>query len=790
MSIQPSKRLLSATIWLVASSAACASATDHERGERARAMSEADTKDTWQLEWFGALGQRIVNGTSVVRPFASLLPAVVFYADSSDPGGVKLRWTWLTGEHVPPNDIALSSDIASGPSAVLTDVPGVARVFYGDSSGRLWYVDVTMYDFPFFGGGSLNPPTPQLLSGPGLLASAPSAIYQGNNTYSVFYRGANGHLTESRHVGTDPWWGAPIDLGTPAASAPSAIYRPSSGNINLFYTTTNGKLGESWFDGTSWAYVGDHGLAATASAPTALVSPDETRVDVFFQAPWNNPRFALFTSFNQQTWTSTAGWGSPIERTTDLFPPYAAWDPQHVLGTDYVGELASASPREVRITRTLDLVTPQGTETFGFSQSRSTGITGSSIPADIHDSGNATSALVSFDPNADLLIFDMDSSGAGFRAPSFLDLNPPFFPQWRLLPYTYDGRGPAQTVDLKDWNLWGNRWGAGNAGHMPIRTIRSYDHGVCWAHVGLNALASRFLGAFNKFPGPLTDCTGARFSIEVGVGAMLATADVSDTLATGALSDQLFWDIQISGDARVTFSPGICGPFGLGVDTRMTHGIYIDQPTGGPPGAARVALSDFVVIDGGALGLRSPGSDEGMFNTCQGLAWNTDSCLLRGFPKELLSQINSSFVIPQIGGWISQPLPLSPADIPLLPTCKTDADCTNVGPEDGCFFPQMPYKLIGSAVASFPVNKALADQNIGVCVNRLEPKRVNIRPDGVDIVLIDDARDKQTGLVRLLAPRSGGTVQCASAPPSPTDPINDLLFETMHEATQSAYIRN
>lgn len=225
----------------------------------------------------------------------------------------------------------------------------------------------------------------------------------------------------------------------------------------------------------------------------------------------------------------------------------------------------------------------------------------------------------------------------------------------------------------------------------------------------------------------------------------------------------MFWELSIHGNPYVKIA-GVCDSFGLGLDTRMTNGFYV-QPQGS--GGARVKMLNFQLFDSTALGKGGPGWDENYVN----------NSLKNDLPTTVENTINQSFAIPQIAGWALFPRPLSKDHIDLLPTCTKSSDCSaNAGPEDGCFFPTQDNPLSPQVVA-WDTNKQLADSHTGVCINRLQPKRVNITPRGVDIVLAESTFDPLYRTINTVS-SGGGALQCVK-PPAPVNPATQLEYHTL-----------
>lgn len=364
--------------------------------------------------------------------------------------------------------------------------------------------------------------------------------------------------------------------------------------------------------------------------------------------------------------------------------------------------------------------------TLHFPGGVSSGITAiPGLPSDVYWNG-AASAQLSLDARSETYVFDGDSEtyAGGLRAASLFDTSPPPAHHYAALPY-------ATSVAL--------------SGVGPIQTVRRYDHGLCYASVGYDTLDNGFAAAVNR---SLSSCPGAAYSVRTRTAPIFVTnptADGAPTTAVG-LSDQIFFDLTVTGTTMLSVN-GKCTvvPLSLALDTRLQTGLAVVP---GPGGAGtRVTLAGFQLLDGDALGARSPGFDENQANS------QISSSFQASFP----GQINSSFALPDFGALVGTLLPIT--DESQLTTCSSDAEClAAVGPEDGCFHPSTDDgKMLSPLVVSWIVNKQLHDDGKGVCVRRLEPKRVNVTPTGLEIVLVDDPADPQYQIVHAYAQLAGSS---------------------------------
>jgi hypothetical protein len=787
-------RLCSCLGVVIAMTCACTALVPEEDGERVAGTQQA-LGSAWEIDRYGLVTASTPTGVSVVTTGQGR-PTTLFWADATDPSSAPtLKWTRVDDALSRSLcTIPLPTPIEFGPSAVATADPNVVRVFYGDAAGTLWFVD---QDVRNPGPWCYPIGTPVKLSNPGLIDSAPAAVFEGGDGYSVFYKAPNGVLTRARHRSGQTWWDAPESLGVTITSAPTAVIWPNHGNMmNVFYRNSAGELAEHWWSGV-WHNVGSKG-AGIRGAPSAVRALDDSRLDVYFDntAPPSipGPVFAP-PRLARLTYTWTAGWALQPER---LYPgsqpglpdgvgaPYAAWDQDHVFGIRS-GGLVGVAPREQRMTRKVDAVTPKETTRFSFSAVRSSSITGGSFPTEIRDGAPTIELLSELDPRSSLVLLTDDTygtSGVPYSAPglwvhSFFDKDWGIIPRWVEVPYTYPGNGPAQTIDLTHWN-----WGVA----QPIRTMRVYDHGECYAHVGLSSLFDEVFSEMSRKGGTFSqdDCLYAEYDLRLGLSPRLYTSPWPATDLGAETFDSLQWDIQVTGDIRVKFLAS-CLAFGLGLDTRLTHGFSIVPAPGGA--GTRVELSRFTVTDGKELGQRAPGYNEDMINFCTGIN-TTDNCFRDKFPKEFASKINSRMIMPQLGLWaLSSPtLPLAAGKIDELPLCDSDKDCTTGGPEDGCFFTNLGKNEIPSTdVLSWELIQELDKSGKGLCVSRLEPKRVNITPGAVDIVLAENANDPHFALLKLLGTVSS-TIKCSSAPQTATDPYVDTGGEFLMQLDREEHV--
>jgi hypothetical protein len=263
----------------------------------------------------------------------------------------------------------------------------------------------------------------------------------------------------------------------------------------------------------------------------------------------------------------------------------------------------------------------------------------------------------------------------------------------------------------------------------------------------------------------LTSCSQSIIRAGTEVGPLLRSAAASNTVPiTGSpVQDELVWDLQADGSLYTGAGSDCSIRFAIGLDTRIIHGAGVVAAKKG----TRIQLTELQLLTGtsiGGAGGRPPGFAEGQIN---------DS-LRSDFPKNLTSQVLSFLTIPTPTGaalnlWKNGK---TVTDYNDLNTCKQDSDCpTIIGPEDGCFHPSdteslMPLLVDGSVDSDLRKNK------LGACVWRLEPKRVNIHPQGVDVILISDPSDPQYQTVQTLASlKPGGPLFCTAPPTMPLNPL-------------------
>lgn len=406
--------------------------------------------------------------------------------------------------------------------------------------------------------------------------------------------------------------------------------------------------------------------------------------------------------------------------------------------------------------RTIELTPAANADkyTFHFLVGTSTAITGSvAIPPEFYEGAAAASALTTLDSNSDAYILDGDSTLAngGLRGPTFFDEPGMNAPSWAHLPYTHADDGPAQTVPLE------------RAWPLPIRTVRVYDVGYCFARVPYQKLSDTAEGALQY---NLSKCSTSLGRVAVEVGPLLrSVAATSDSPLTGAPSqDELVWDMSFDGTLYTGLGSDCSVRYAVGLDTRLVHGFSVVADTKG----TRVTLTNFQVLTGKDIdgaGGRPPGFAENQIN----------NSLRDSFPKNFKNSITTSLTIPTPTGaalnlWKANKLVTDYNDLNI---CRDDSDCpTIIGPEDGCFHPNDDEQLSG-ALVDFNVNQDLRKNNYGACVWRLEPKRINVHPTGIDIVLISDPSDTQYMTVSTLAAvSSSGLLVCTAPPKMPIDPLS------------------
>lgn len=410
---------------------------------------------------------------------------------------------------------------------------------------------------------------------------------------------------------------------------------------------------------------------------------------------------------------------------------------------------ANLAPRTVELTpaETADRYT------FHFLVGTSTAVTGNAaIPAEFYEGAARGTALTTLDSNSDAYILDGDSSltRGGLRGPTFFDELGMTAPSWAHLPYTYADNGPAQKVPLQE------------AWPLPIQTLRVYDVGYCYARIPYQLLADQAEGALQS---RLSSCSSSLGRVAVEVGPLLRSAPATtDVPITGTpVQDELVWDVAFDGVLYTGAGSDCSLRYDIGLDTRMIHSFSVVTAKKG----TRVELTNFQLLTGkdiGGAGGRPPGFAEGQIN----------NNLRDNFPKNFRDSITSSLTIPTPTGgalniWKNHMVVTDYNDLNL---CHQDSECpTIIGPEDGCFHPTDSESLSGALVAG-GVNDDLRKNNYGVCVWRLEPKRVNVHPRGIDIVLIDNPTDTQYMTVSTLAALNSGTLFCTAAPPMPMDPLS------------------
>jgi hypothetical protein len=203
---------------------------------------------------------------------------------------------------------------------------------------------------------------------------------------------------------------------------------------------------------------------------------------------------------------------------------------------------------------------------------------------------------------------------------------------------------------------------------------------------------------------------------------------------------------ELAGLCSVTINPDL--------RIRLTHSLLLvsDTPV---PGAWRAKVGPLAVVKGDQLGGRAPNSDDGPVNDALTDANN-------GFGPSFAAAVNARMVIPAAVNVVPWTKGLKITDPNDLDICTDDSQCKNAGngPEDGCFKPDAGKGLVLSPdPVDDAVNAELQKQGKGACLlAHLEPKRVSIGPDGLDLVLIEDASDKQFQAVSGLTSLKRGIV--------------------------------
>lgn len=297
---------------------------------------------------------------------------------------------------------------------------------------------------------------------------------------------------------------------------------------------------------------------------------------------------------------------------------------------------------------------------------------------------------------------------------------------------------------------------------FPTRTVMSLDHGACYATVTYPTLAQQFEHTlFHSF---VDGCDGVIYT-EANVAPIFSPD----------LAQHLSWSAYLTGNPAEGGAGCIISVSNVAVAAQLTHALTVNhqQPfTNGTVPGNRVNVSEFNLMRGDQI-VNSTVPDQGWpFNDCV-FHSVTAACSDNGltdFPKKFGGTINQQFVLPDINtlathlDQISQKKKFTADQLNL---CDTDADCTfsPLSPDDGCFHPNPG---IGEKLNGDLVEDAVNYQGKGVCVTRLQPKRVNLTPVGIQVVLAENEQDQQIQLLKLMA-KATDSVRC-DAPPDPATP--------------------
>lgn len=119
----------------------------------------------------------------------------------------------------------------------------------------------------------------------GAASSGPAAMVRGDGTLDVFVRGVNEELFQRSRRGGE--WSDWISLGGQLTSAPAAVERKGTANIEVFVRGTDNALHHRWYQpGSGWSAWSSMG-GSIASAP-AIVSRKEGWADVLVR--WSDNR--------------------------------------------------------------------------------------------------------------------------------------------------------------------------------------------------------------------------------------------------------------------------------------------------------------------------------------------------------------------------------------------------------------------------------------------------------------------------------------------------------------------
>ena len=183
---------------------------------------------------------------------------------------------WLRGGATLPAPAPLLH-ASSSPTSAVTPDGSTQTIFWKGADNHLteaWYA-----------GGAWHGPADFVQFG--TLMSAPSvAITKDGLTQTVFWQGPNGHLYEAWYSGS---WHGPADFtaawgGLGTLSSPPSAVTTNDGSQLVFWRGPDNRLWEAWYAGGAWHGPSDLvGLGTMASAPNVAVTPDGATQTVFWK---------------------------------------------------------------------------------------------------------------------------------------------------------------------------------------------------------------------------------------------------------------------------------------------------------------------------------------------------------------------------------------------------------------------------------------------------------------------------------------------------------------------------
>ncbi|MDP3275454.1 MAG: hypothetical protein Q8Q09_09690 [Deltaproteobacteria bacterium] len=350
------------------------------------------------------------------------------------------------------------------------------------------------------------------------------------------------------------------------------------------------------------------------------------------------------------------------------------------------------------------------------------------------------------------------------------------------VPYTAADNGPAQLVSVAPFDA-------------PIRSARNYDHGLCWVDQPLSGLSAQLATAllpqfFALVNGDTRILQSSNFRVSAQTGPWLrgsstAAASVQDRLlirvdarADATLPGALGvpFDAELRGDTTLRFSLGIA-PRTVG--SRTWNDVFVQNlEARGTADPEYQGLLEALNISGGladAMRAQFRALFADQINAALTLIVRPDISRSEG-PIAMCS--TSASPSAQLAQCIADPATqslLGLINVGRAPTDLLTGSDLFAGEGSGCFNPcALPISVTGPFRGQLPdpMSTPLAD----VCVIRLNPKRLNITPTQLQMVLSDRPSEVDERLVRQLTavsrigstPPGSPVFRCDNTPPSPT----------------------